>query len=106
MNHPPSHGSGPHGGPPPHGGGPHGHGPGPHGHPPHPPHPYHYYHGLPPGARPYAWGGYSYFFVGGRFLYPYLLGGQTVYVNVDVDEDGKPEEPPPAESIQLDVNTD
>ena len=60
------------------------------------------YYGLPGGAVPFAHGGYSYYRVGGRYLYPYMYGGRTVYIDVDVSG-GYPAPPPPAGSIDIDI---
>jgi hypothetical protein len=40
--------------------------------------------------------------VGPRFYYPYVYGGRTVYIDINV-QDGNPEPPPAADSVDLDV---
>jgi hypothetical protein len=55
---------------------------------------------LPAGAAPYRYGGYNYYRAGGRYYYPYVHGGRTVYVNVDAPN-GRPGPPPPAGSIDV-----
>lgn len=57
-------------------------------------------YGLPMGAAPFAYGGYRYYRVGGAYYYPYMYGGRTVYVDVDV-YGGYPAPPPPIGSIDL-----
>lgn len=59
-------------------------------------------YGLPPGAAPFSYGGYRYYRVGGRYLYPYMYGGRTVYIDIDVNG-GYPAPPPPAGSIDIDI---
>ena len=60
------------------------------------------YYGLPAGAAPYAYGGYNYYRAGGRYYYPYMYGGRTVYIDVDVSG-GRPMPPPPVGSIDIDI---
>lgn len=57
---------------------------------------------LPPGAALYPYGAYRYYRVGPRFYYPYMYGGRTVYVDIDV-VGGYPAPPPPAGSIDIDI---
>jgi len=59
-------------------------------------------YGLPGGAVPFRHGGYNYYRVGGRYLYPYMYGGRTVYIDIDVNG-GYPAPPPPAGSIDIDI---
>jgi hypothetical protein len=61
------------------------------------------YYGLPPGAAPFYYRGYRYYRVGPRFYYPYVYGGRTVYIDINVD-DGNPEPPPSGDSIDIDVS--
>lgn len=58
------------------------------------------YYGLPVGAVPYAYGGYRYYRVGNSYYYPYMYGGRTVYVDVEV-YGGCPAPPPPIGSIDI-----
>ena len=60
------------------------------------------YYGLPGGAVPFAYGGYRYYRAGGRYYYPYMYGGRTVYIDIDVNG-GYPAPPPPAGSIDIDI---
>jgi hypothetical protein len=60
------------------------------------------YWGLPPGAAPFYYRGYRYYRVGPRFYYPYVYGGRTVYIDINVQE-GNPEPPPAPDSIDLDL---
>ena len=57
---------------------------------------------LPHGAAPFAYGGYRYYRVGPRFYYPYMYGGRTVYIDIDVSG-GYPAPPPPAGSIDITI---
>lgn len=57
---------------------------------------------LPPGAALYPYGAYRYYRVGPRFYYPYMYGGRTVYVDIDV-VGGNPVPPPSASSIDIDI---
>jgi hypothetical protein len=58
------------------------------------------FYALPRGAVVYRYGGYSYYRAGGVYYYPYVYGGRTVYVNVNV-VNGRPAPPPPAGSINI-----
>ena len=60
------------------------------------------YYGLPGGAVPFVHGGFRYYRVGGRYLYPYMYGGRTVYIDIDVNG-GYPAPPPPVGSIDIDI---
>lgn len=57
---------------------------------------------LPRGAAPFVFGGYRYYRVGPRFYYPYMYGGRTVYIDINVSG-GNPAPPPPAGSIDIDI---
>lgn len=57
---------------------------------------------LPHGAAPFAYGGYRYYRVGGRYYYPYMHAGRTVYIDIDVSG-GYPAPPPPVGSIDIDI---
>lgn len=57
---------------------------------------------LPGGAVPFRHGGYSYYRVGGRYYYPYMYGGRTIYIDIDVNG-GYPAPPPPVGSIDIDI---
>ena len=59
------------------------------------------YYALPRGAVLRPFGPYRYYFAGGRWYYPYMYGGRTVYIDIDVDAQGNPEPPPPSESIEI-----
>lgn len=61
----------------------------------------HMIYGLPYGYRPYAWGGYSYYVAGSSYYYPYMYGGRTVYVIVEVDSYGRPLPPPAIDEIEF-----
>jgi hypothetical protein len=54
---------------------------------------------LPAGYRAVTRGAYRYYFYSGIYYYPYLISGKTVYVEVDVDASGNPQNPPPASEI-------
>lgn len=58
------------------------------------------YWGLPAGAAPYYYRGHRYYRVGPRFYYPYVYGGKTVYIDVDV-QGGNPAAPPSAGSVEI-----
>jgi hypothetical protein len=60
------------------------------------------YYALPPGAVLRPFGPYRYYFVGSRWYYPYMYGGRTVYIVIDVDDEGNPTPPPPSDSIEID----
>ncbi len=60
------------------------------------------YYSLPGGAVPFTYGGYHYYRAGARFYYPYMYGGRTVYIDIDVNG-GHPAPPPPAGSIDIDL---
>ena len=53
---------------------------------------------MPVGARPVMFGPYRYYSYGGAYYYPYLSGGRTVYVEVDVNSP-----PPPANEVMIDI---
>jgi hypothetical protein len=57
---------------------------------------------LPAGAAAFRWGAYSNYRAGGRYNYPYMMGGRTVYVQIDVDSSGNPLPPPPPSEIDID----
>ena len=57
---------------------------------------------LPRGAVIFSYGGYRYYRVGPRFYYPYMYGGRTVYIDINVSG-GNPVPPPPAASIDIDI---
>ena len=59
-------------------------------------------YGLPVGAAAFAYGGYRYYRVGARYYYPYMYGGKTVYIDIDV-VNGKPVPPPAAGSIDITI---
>ena len=59
---------------------------------------------LPGGATPFVFGPYRYYRVGGIYYYPYMMGGRTVYVEIDVDVSGNPMAPPPASQVQYEIN--
>ena len=61
------------------------------------------YYALPVGYRPVTYGRYNYYFAGGRYYYPYMYGGRTVYVTVNVDASGNPGPPPPPGLIDIDI---
>lgn len=58
---------------------------------------------LPRGAVVFPFGGYRYYRVGPRFYYPYMYGGRTVYIDINVVA-GNPAPPPPAGSIDIDID--
>lgn len=58
---------------------------------------------LPAGYRPYSYGSYNYYFAGGRYYYPYMYGGRTVYINIEVSASGNPGPPPAPGSIDIDI---
>ncbi|WP_038159462.1 hypothetical protein [Verrucomicrobium sp. BvORR106] len=55
---------------------------------------------LPAGAAVVAVGGYRYYRVGPRYYYPYMYGGRTVYIDINV-VGGNPVPPPPVGSIEI-----
>jgi hypothetical protein len=57
---------------------------------------------LPHGAATFAYGGFRYYRVGPRYYYPYMYGGRTVYIEIDV-VGGYPAPPPAAGSIDIDI---
>ncbi|MFV1994861.1 MAG: hypothetical protein ACC661_05440 [Verrucomicrobiales bacterium] len=56
-------------------------------------------HTLPAGYRMINYGAYRYYVVGGVYYYPYYVSGQPVYIEVDIDANGQPLPPPPANEI-------
>ena len=58
-----------------------------------------HFYTLPSGYRWVTRGAYRYCYYQNRYYYPYMHGGQTVYIEVDVDSDGEPLPPPPAEEV-------
>ncbi len=60
------------------------------------------FYGLPGGAVAFSYGGFRYFRVGPRYYYPYMYGGRTVYIDIDVNG-GYPAPPPAAGSIDIDI---
>lgn len=62
-----------------------------------------HFFGMPPGAAPFMYGGYRYFVAGGLYYYPYMLGGRTVYVQVDVSG-GRPLPPPPPSQVRVEID--
>lgn len=60
-------------------------------------------YGIPAGARPFMYGGFRYYHVGGLYYYPYMLGGRTVYVQVDVSG-GRPLPPPPPSQVSVEID--
>ena len=65
-----------------------------------------HYYALPVGYRPYVWRSHRYYYYSGIYYYPYYISGRTVYVEIDVDDDGKPLEPPPASTIKVEIDID
>lgn len=59
---------------------------------------------MPAGAVAVSYGAYRYFHHGGIYYYPYMIGGRTTYVEVDVDVSGKPLAPPPAAEVEVEIN--
>lgn len=57
---------------------------------------------LPRGAVVVPYGAYRYYRVGTAWYYPYMYAGRTVYIDVQV-VNGKPQPPPPANSIDIDI---
>jgi len=57
---------------------------------------------LPAGYRWATFGAYRYAFVGGAYYYPYVMQGQTVYVQVDM-QGSQPAPPPPASQISAEI---
>lgn len=49
---------------------------------------------LPVGAAAFSWGAYNYYRYNNMYYYPYMYGGRTVYVEVDIDARGYPLPPP------------
>ncbi|MFT4548693.1 MAG: hypothetical protein ACI8XO_001490 [Verrucomicrobiales bacterium] len=62
------------------------------------------YHSLPVGYRPFRYGRYSYYVAAGRYYYPYMYSGRTVYITINVDASGNPTPPPAPGSIDIDIN--
>jgi len=60
---------------------------------------------LPHGAALFTYGGFRYYRVGARYYYPYMYGGRTVYIDIDVNG-GHPLPPPAAGSIDIDIDFD
>ena len=59
---------------------------------------------LPSGYRTVTYGNYRYYHHNNIYYYPYYISGQTVYVEITVNAEGKPETPPPASEINVEVN--
>lgn len=59
---------------------------------------------MPAGAVAVTHRAYRYFHHGGIYYYPYMIGGRTTYVEVDVDVSGKPLAPPPAAEVEVEIN--
>lgn len=59
---------------------------------------------MPAGYRVVPYGRYKYYYQGGIYYYPYMFGGRTVYVQVDVNASGQPLPPPPPSQIQVEIN--
>lgn len=59
---------------------------------------------MPASAVAVTYGRYRYFHHGGLYYYPYMIGGRTTYVEVDVDVSGKPLAPPPAAEVEVEIN--
>lgn len=57
---------------------------------------------LPRGAVVVPYGAYRYYRVGTAWYYPYMHAGRTVYIDIQV-VNGKPQPPPPASSIDIDI---
>lgn len=62
-------------------------------------------HVLPHGAVAFRYASFTYYRVGPRFYYPYIYGGRTVYIDIDV-KNGNPVPPPAAGSIDIDIDID
>ncbi len=63
-----------------------------------------HYWALPGPYTPFRWGAYNYYRCGGIFYYPYMFGGRTVYVEVNVDSSGNPLPPPPPDQVAIDID--
>ena len=60
--------------------------------------------GLPAGAALFPFGAYRYYRYAGLYYYPYMIGGRTTYIQVDVDAGGNPLPPPPASQVETEID--
>ena len=61
-----------------------------------------HFYTLPAGYRWVTYGRYRYCFYGGRYYYPYIYGGRTVYIQVNVNSSNPA--PPPSSQVIVNVN--
>ncbi len=61
-------------------------------------------YGLPAGSALYPYGRYRYYRCGGLYYYPYMIGGRTTYIQIDVNTNGQPLPPPPASQMEMEID--
>lgn len=59
---------------------------------------------LPATAMAVTFGPYRYYRCGGIYYYPYMIGGRTTYIEIDVDTSGNPMAPPPASQVEVEID--
>lgn len=58
---------------------------------------------MPAAAAAVTFGPYRYYRYGGIYYYPYMIGGRTTYIEIDVDTSGNPMAPPPASQVEVEI---
>lgn len=59
---------------------------------------------MPAAAAAVTFGPYRYFRYNGIYYYPYMMGGRTTYIEIDVDASGHPMAPPPASQVEVEID--
>ena len=62
------------------------------------------FYALPRGCAWRTYAGRRYCYYGGLYYYPYVYGGKTVYINIEVNSSGHPMAPPPSSQVIVNVN--